>query len=322
MNARRCFLLLIAALLLVPSVIAPAPASAQNTCFPANQENNPDVVNAFANDVLKRVNGFRAENKLPPVTLNPLLNKAARVYADDMKYNGYPYATPHIGTDGSTADQRIAAAGYEAHTTGENIAGGPGPNAEFAFNQWYTSTKGHREQMIREDVSEMGIAFTCTEKGNKGDGPGQYYYVQVFGFPVKPVETIRQEFLNTINSGRMAKGLKPIAMDPILNTIADKAAEKGAKKALINADAELKALNYTYKTAYDIYDLATQGLFYPRLSAAPQKSRTLAMLFNQLELWEPGWMYTKDDVNTRIGIGIFVAPNKAFYFDVLFVTLK
>ena len=63
----------------------------------------------MANDLLQRLNELRIQNGLKTVSLNSALTAAAQRHSQDMAKTGI---VSHTGTDGSTPEQRMQAAGY------------------------------------------------------------------------------------------------------------------------------------------------------------------------------------------------------------------
>lgn len=127
----------------------------------------------FQTEFVKAVNALRTEGckcgttKMPPVTpisWNDQLAEAAQRHANDMAKNKH---FDHTGTDGSSSAQRISDAGYKWRSVGENIAWGY-QDIEAVIAGWVKS-KGHCENMMSADFTEMGAAQNGT------------YWVQTFG---------------------------------------------------------------------------------------------------------------------------------------------
>ena len=78
----------------------------------------------------------------------------------------------HVGTDGSTFDQRIARTGYQANALGENVAFGyPTPAA--VMDGWMTSP-GHRANILNCAFRGIGVGVAT-------GGDGRLYWTQNFG---------------------------------------------------------------------------------------------------------------------------------------------
>lgn len=106
---------------------------------------------------------------LPPVAWNDQLASAAQGHSQDMASNNFQ---SHTGSDGSTADQRTASAGYTNPTsTGENAYAYSSSvdNAMEAFlYDWGVSDAGHRRNLLQPGVSannsfrDVGIGIVNT----------------------------------------------------------------------------------------------------------------------------------------------------------------
>ncbi|MDG3003686.1 CAP domain-containing protein [Paludisphaera mucosa] len=90
---------------------------------------------------------------LPPVAWNSNLADAAQAHSQDMADNQFQ---SHTGSDGSSADARIASSGYKAATTGENAFAYANSvdNAMQAFlYDWGVADAGHRRNLLQPGVS-------------------------------------------------------------------------------------------------------------------------------------------------------------------------
>ncbi|WP_417249994.1 CAP domain-containing protein [Celeribacter sp.] len=117
--------------------------------------------------ILAEINAERAAKGLGALQTNPRLSAAAQAHAEDMAARGY---FSHVSKDGSTPKIRAERAGYRACLIAENISRGY-PSAQQAVAGWMAS-KGHRENILRRGVSQIGI----------GIGAGRTY-VTVFADP-------------------------------------------------------------------------------------------------------------------------------------------
>jgi len=112
-----------------------------------------------ASDVIQRVvdltNQQRASAGLPPLTVNSALNASALAHSQDMASHNF---FSHTGSDGSSVDQRIRAAGYSPlWAWGENIAAGQ-PSPEEVVNAWMNSAS-HRANILSPYYREIGVAY-------------------------------------------------------------------------------------------------------------------------------------------------------------------
>jgi|SRR5690349_13651834 len=101
------------------------------------------------------ISGYRANNGLPQVTLDPQLMELAKAQTatmakrDKLDHNaGKPFV------------QRLRGSGYTAKTAAENIGAGYHTLAE-AFSGWRDSPP-HRENMLLKGATRMGIAAVYT----------------------------------------------------------------------------------------------------------------------------------------------------------------
>jgi uncharacterized protein YkwD len=97
------------------------------------------------------ISGYRKNNGLGAVAVDPALMKLAAEQAHAMA------SRDRLDHDvGRGFGQRIAGSGYDAKAAYENIGAGYHTLAE-AFSGWRGSS-GHRANMLRRDVSQIGIA--------------------------------------------------------------------------------------------------------------------------------------------------------------------
>jgi uncharacterized protein YkwD len=101
------------------------------------------------------ISGYRSNNGLPALTLDPQLMALAQAQAatmakrDKLDHNaGKPFV------------QRLKASGYDAKKAAENIGAGYHTLAE-AFSGWRDSAP-HRDNMLLKDATRMGIAAVYT----------------------------------------------------------------------------------------------------------------------------------------------------------------
>ena len=101
------------------------------------------------------ISGYRANNNLPAVTLDPELMRLAAAQAeimakrDKLDHNaGKPFVA------------RLKASGYDAKTAAENISAGYHTLAE-AFSGWRDSPP-HKANMLLKGATRMGIAAVYT----------------------------------------------------------------------------------------------------------------------------------------------------------------
>lgn len=121
----------------------------------------------MAQDIFTLVNDAREERGLPALSLHPALVNAAKVRVAEI-VEKQDHTRPN-GTSGLTA---ITEAGYDGVVSAENYAFGF-VNAKGAVDAWLASDKGHRENILNNSFSDIGIACVRYD--------GTWYFVQCFG---------------------------------------------------------------------------------------------------------------------------------------------
>lgn len=134
-----------------------------------SDETNPET------QVLNLTNAFRAENGLPPLSLNPQLAIAAETHSNNMAQQDF---FSHTGADGSSAGDRAQDAGYSSSFVGENIAAGY--STPEAVVQGWIDSQGHRENLLNPDYEEIGIGYVLLDN-DTGTVNYNHYWTQVFG---------------------------------------------------------------------------------------------------------------------------------------------
>jgi hypothetical protein len=123
-------------------------------------------------------NTERSDVKLNELTINPLLEQAASLKANDMATNGY---FAHYGPDGTTPWNWIDKTGYKYDLAGENLAI-DFTDSDDVSKAWMNSP-AHRANILNSRFTEIGIA---TAKGNYNGHPTTFV-VQMFGHPKKNI---------------------------------------------------------------------------------------------------------------------------------------
>jgi uncharacterized protein YkwD len=101
------------------------------------------------------ITGYRSNNGLPAVTIDPELTRLAQAQAEIMAKRDkldHNAGKPFVG--------RLKAQGYAARTAAENISAGYHTLAE-AFSGWRDSPP-HKANMLLKDATRMGIAAVYT----------------------------------------------------------------------------------------------------------------------------------------------------------------
>ncbi|GAB1815883.1 CAP domain-containing protein [Mycobacterium sp. MUNTM1] len=105
-----------------------------------------------------------------PINDDPRLIEAAQRHADDMLRNG---VSGHIGSDGSSPQARITAAGYRSRYSGEVVFWGTGSAAtpQEALDMWMQSPP-HRDIILNCAYNAGG--FATAWDGNKMTAVGDF----------------------------------------------------------------------------------------------------------------------------------------------------
>ncbi|HNY48950.1 MAG TPA: CAP domain-containing protein [Smithella sp.] len=129
--------------------------------------------------VILLTNQMRADNGLPPLTENQLLNSIAESRARDMLEKQY---FAHVSPAGEQASDLAQRVGYPYKIIAENIGSGDYYTNQKIVDGWMQSP-GHRNNILSSEVQEIGAAVT---KGNL-KGTETYVTVQIFGLQSPPV---------------------------------------------------------------------------------------------------------------------------------------
>ncbi|MGB8983972.1 MAG: LysM peptidoglycan-binding domain-containing protein [Anaerolineales bacterium] len=131
----------------------------------------------FVSQLQKLINDERAKTNLPALVVSAELNVAAKDHAADMVCNNY---LSHIGLDGSTPEERVAAAGFTASLVVEDLYAlhpAYGGNPQAAFDWWMSDPKS-KADLLNPDTNVFGIAYASSEQSLLGG-----YFVVVSAKP-------------------------------------------------------------------------------------------------------------------------------------------
>ncbi len=128
----------------------------------------------FASVLVEQTNEERIKESLGGLTVNPKLELAAKMKAEDMAQKGY---FAHNSPDGKTPWYFIREAGYEYAAAGENLAVNFTDSRDVT-EAWMRSPT-HRANIMNGNYTEIGIATAMgTYKGKSA-----IFVVQEFGRP-------------------------------------------------------------------------------------------------------------------------------------------
>ena len=144
-----------------------------------NGGSNGQVLGYAANiaigDVIRLTNEKRAQEGLPTLTENSVLDQAALAKGTDMLNKGY---WAHVAPDGTQPWAFFASAHYNYKYAGENLAR-DFSSASAAVDAWMASPS-HRENMLSNHYKEIGIGVVEGQLG----GVDTTIIVQFFGTKV------------------------------------------------------------------------------------------------------------------------------------------
>lgn len=131
----------------------------------------------FVTQLQTLINDARTEAGVPALTVNAQLTEAAEAHAADMLCNDY--FSP-VGLDGTTLEQRVETAGFNASLVVENLfalhpAFGGNPQAAI---DWWMGNPDARADLLNANTTVMGIAYASSEDSLFGG-----YFVVVSASP-------------------------------------------------------------------------------------------------------------------------------------------
>ncbi len=158
---------------MIPAIATrPTPSSPPPTATPTPTPPPVDRYTALERETVDKINARRRAAGCGDVTLNAQLTTAAERHSKDMATNNF---FSHTGSDGSTFDQRIRAAGYTpSQKIGEILAAGYS-TADTVVQGWYDSP-GHKAIMLDCQYREIGMSLEI-----KDGTTYRYYWTATFG---------------------------------------------------------------------------------------------------------------------------------------------
>lgn len=135
----------------------------------------------YSNTLVDLANADRRQSSIGSLTINPILEKAAAMKAEDMATKGY---FAHYSPDGKAPWDWIRLAGYSYVAAGENLAI-DFTDSNDVNNAWMNSPT-HRANLLNGRYTEIGIA---TKEGIYQGRPTTFV-VQMFGRPAAIVAPV------------------------------------------------------------------------------------------------------------------------------------
>ena len=155
-------------------------------------------------------NSDRSTTDIPTLTINPLLEEAARQKAQDMATKGY---FAHTSPEGRTPWYWLTNVDYSFSYAGENLAMGFFESAD--VNQAWLNSAGHKQNILNKNFTEIGIATAY----GLYNGVETTFVVQMFGRPpiIKLVQPIVEASIPPTSipaTPPKSESVKPIVLAP------------------------------------------------------------------------------------------------------------
>jgi uncharacterized protein YkwD len=168
----------------------------------------------FVQESITLVNNARTKVGLSRLTENTILGRVAMAYSQRMANESF-YG--HVDPQGRDVGDRIAAAGYLAQMSAENIARGQADPVTVV--EGWLNSPGHRANIMNPALREIGAGFAIAPTSSY-----LHFWTHVFATPDASVGRDRNSFpsstLALINQTRQKAGAPPLAQHPSLESIA------------------------------------------------------------------------------------------------------
>ena len=115
-----------------------------------------DELKGYADEMFELVNKEREKAGAGPLVRDSLLDEAAMIRADEIKVVDDAGGNPHTRPDGTSYKSLLDDMGVNGKRCGENISRGR-LTPEAAMKSLMQSTKGHRENILRDNYGSIGI---------------------------------------------------------------------------------------------------------------------------------------------------------------------
>lgn len=133
-------------------------------------------MNIYEHAMMQAINAARTSRGVHALAASDLLAAAAARHAQDMATHP---GIVHVGSDGSSIEGRIRAAGYAPVAFGEVVAWGWAGEVAPAL-EWWLNSPEHVGYVLSPEYTEMGVGYAT------GLGPWSHYWAVDFGRPVAP----------------------------------------------------------------------------------------------------------------------------------------
>lgn len=124
-----------------------------------------DTLDEYAQEVIRLTNEERAKAGLPALEVNDKLMQAAAIRAEEITEK-FSHTRPN-GTDASTICDEVGIELTARVIFAENIVKSTVLSSDIAANnmQAWMNSEGHRNQILRNDLSEIGVAYAIAPDG-------------------------------------------------------------------------------------------------------------------------------------------------------------
>lgn len=214
----------------------------------------PKVLVDYAND-------DRALEKFHQLKINPVLEKAAQLKANDMAERGY---FAHKSPDGKTPWYWFKEAGYDFSYAGENLAVNFDDSVD--VNKAWMNSPSHRANIMNGNFTEIGIA---TADGFY-QGRKTVFVVQLFGRPSDKTVSTGSLGLGTTTQTKKVTENKPTTPTSPTSQIV---LSESISEEVLGADGQSELFIAVEKKSAPI-EVATSSKyssFYERLIVSPSK---------------------------------------------------
>jgi uncharacterized protein YkwD len=168
----------------------------------------------WARQSMELVNRERARRRLPRLVEDRMLTQVAYNHCVDMVARGY---YDHISPLGVDVAGRVAAAGYLATMTAENIARGQTTPGDVVAG-WMASP-GHRANILHPDLRAIGAGYAYSPRDDY-----HHYWTHVFATPDPSVGRDRSRFpsevVTLVNQARRTAGSAALTRAAALDVLA------------------------------------------------------------------------------------------------------
>jgi len=132
------------------------------TAYPTSRPKGPCKPEQVTTELIGLINTARVSAGLRRLNVNAKLTASAQGHSDDMACHSI---FSHTGSDGSSIQERILAAGYSPSDWGEIIfAGG---SAQQAFD-WWMSDPPHHDIILAPQMEDVGAGYTYVAGSDYG----------------------------------------------------------------------------------------------------------------------------------------------------------